>query len=107
MHPFDRFDERRISTSGGRERCGTCASRIRSRGQFRQTQPAPLCNGLQMGSRKTRDVAGDPEPKSLYLDRLTFIDYVIIDVRPADLGKKGTHCRMALRRRSERRRCCS
>src|SRR5258708_22603862 len=58
-----------------------------------------------MGSRKARDVSRDPQPQSLHLYRLTFVDNIVVDARAADLREERAHCRMALRRRSERRRC--
>src|SRR5271168_5641816 len=58
-----------------------------------------------MRGRKASDVERNPKPQTLHLDRLAFIDDVIVNAGAADLGKKGSHCGMRLRGCAERRRC--
>ncbi len=62
MHPFGRFDERRISMPGGVQCHVARAGGVGSRGQFRGIQTALPCHSFAMRSRKARDVSRDPQP---------------------------------------------
>src|SRR5258707_12277004 len=105
MQPFGWFAERRIRSCGGVQCCVARGGRISDPSQVRWLQPALSRNGLAMRVRKASDVERDPEPQTLHLDRLTFIDNVIVNAGAADLGEEGAHRGMRLRGCGERRRC--
>ncbi len=53
-------------------------------------------------ARQARDVLRDPQPQPLHLDRVAFVDDVVVDARAAHLREERAQARMALRSGGER-----